>query len=177
MVGSDLFRLVLMALVGVWHDSAVGVYVIAFGMSLGMVFFNPAAGSVLPALIRKDTLVAANSGIWTAAVLSQVVLAPLAGLLVSAIGYGAAFGVNAVSYAVIAAVLRGLHVGAPAEQIPRRQLLTEARDGISVLVNHRLSGPWASARCWRHCRPAPPAPCWSCWPRSASGSPTPATAS
>jgi hypothetical protein len=28
------------------------------------VFFNPAASSVLPALVREDELVAANSGIW-----------------------------------------------------------------------------------------------------------------
>jgi hypothetical protein len=45
------------------------------------VFFNPAAGSLLPALVGDDDLVAANSGIWSAAVLSQVLLAPVAGLL------------------------------------------------------------------------------------------------
>lgn len=54
---------------GVARRAAV-VYVVAFAMSLAGVFFNPAASSVLPALVPKPALVAANTGIWTAAVLS-----------------------------------------------------------------------------------------------------------
>jgi hypothetical protein len=50
------------------------------------VFLNPAAQSVVPAVVRERELVAANSGLWTAAVISQIVLAPLAGLVVSAFG-------------------------------------------------------------------------------------------
>ncbi|GAB3662708.1 MFS transporter [Nocardioides korecus] len=138
MVGSDLFRLVLAIVLAVWHDAPVGVYAVAFGMSLGAVFFNPAASSVLPALMKKDALVAANSGIWTAAVLSQVVLAPLAGLLVVALGYGPAFAVNALSYAISAVVLRGLRVPGPPGHVQRRRLLAEAREGVAVLVRHRL---------------------------------------
>ena len=138
MVGSDLFRLVLAVVLAVWHDDPVGVYAVAFGMSVGAVFFNPAASSVLPALVKKDALVAANSGIWTAAVLSQVVLAPLAGLLVVALGYGPAFAVNALSYAISAVVLRGLRVPGPLGPVQRRRFLAEAREGVAVLVRHRL---------------------------------------
>ena len=138
MVGSDLFRLVLAVVLAVWHDAPVGVYTVAFGMSVGAVFFNPAASSVLPALVREDALVAANSGIWTAAVLSQIVLAPLAGLLVVSLGYGPAFAINAVSYAISAALLRGLKVPGNPEKVHRRRLLAEAREGITVLVQHRL---------------------------------------
>ncbi|GAB3668689.1 MFS transporter [Nocardioides korecus] len=138
MVGSDLFRLVLAVVLAVWHDAPVGVYAVAFGMSVGAVFFNPAASSVLPALVKKDALVAANSGIWTAAVLSQVVLAPFAGLLVVALGYGPAFAVNALSYAISAVVLRGLRVPGPLGQVQRRRLLAEAREGVAVHVRHRL---------------------------------------
>ena len=138
MVGSDVFRLVLAVVLAVWHDAPVGVYAVAFGMSVGAVFFNPAASSVLPALVKKDALVAANSGIWTAAVLSQIVLAPLAGLLVVSLGYGPAFAINASSYAISALVLRGLRVPGHPEKVQRRRLLAEARDGVAVLVHHRL---------------------------------------
>jgi MFS family permease len=138
MVASDVFRLVLMVVLALWHDSAVGVYAIAFAMSIGMVFFNPAAGSLLPAIIARDRLVAANSGIWTAAVISQVALAPLAGLLVTTAGYAAAFAINAASYAVSALVLRGLRVPGQAEHIERRHLLAEAREGVGVLIAHPL---------------------------------------
>lgn len=138
MVGSDLFRSVLAVVLAVWHDAPVGVYTVAFGMSIGAVFFNPAASSVLPALVKKDALVAANSGIWTAAVLSQIVLAPLAGLLTVSLGYGPAFAINAVSYASSAVLLRGLRVPGRPEKVQRRRLLAEAREGVAALVHHRL---------------------------------------
>ena len=138
MVGSDLFRLVLAVVLVVWHDAPVVVYAVAFGMSVGAAFFNPAASSVLPALVRKDALVAANSGIWTTAVLSQIVLAPIAGLLVVSLGYGPAFAANAASYAISALVLRDLRVPTNASPVERRRLLAEAREGVRVLIGHRL---------------------------------------
>lgn len=138
MVGSDVFRAVLAAGLATWHDSPFGVYLIAFGMSVGAVFFNPAASSLLPALVRDDELVAANSGIWTAAVLSQIVLAPVAGFLVVAVGYGPAFAVNASSFAVSALVLRGLRAPARRSSLPRSRLLAEAGEGVRVLLGHPL---------------------------------------
>lgn len=139
MIGSDLFRLVLAIVLAAWHDAPAGVYAIAFGMSIGTVFFNPAASSVLPALVTKDALVAANTGIWTAAVLSQIVLAPLAGLLVVTVDYGPAFVINAVSYAVSAALLRKLRApGTPQQGQRRRRLWAEASDGVAVLAQQRV---------------------------------------
>lgn len=138
MIGSDLVRMVLAVLLAVWHDSPGGVYLVAFAMSVGAVFFNPAASSVLPALVPGDELVAGNSGIWTAAVLSQVVLAPVAGLLVVSVGYAPAFALNAASYAVSAWVLRGLHVPRASDRLPRRRLLVEAHEGVRVLAGHRV---------------------------------------
>ena len=105
---------------------------------MGAVFFTPAASSVLPALVSRDELVAANTGIWTAAVVSQIALAPLAGILVTIAGYGTAFALNAGSYAVSAAVLAGLRVPGPAEQVVRWRLLAEAREGVAVLLGDRL---------------------------------------
>lgn len=136
--GSDLFRLVLALVLVAWHEDPAGVYAVAFAMSVGGVFFNPAASSVLPALVRKDSLVAANSGIWTAAVLSQIVLAPMAGLLVVGIGYGPAFAINAASYAMSALILRDLRVPGVLPQLQRNRLWTDAREGITVLVRLRL---------------------------------------
>lgn len=138
MVAADVVRLVLMVLLALWPDSPSGVYAIAFGMSVGTVFFNPAAGSVLPAIVARDRLVAANSGIWTAAVASQIALAPLAGLLVTTVGYQAAFLVNAVSYAISAVVLHGLRVAGEGQPVQRRHVFAEAREGIRVLAGHRL---------------------------------------
>ena len=147
MVGSDLLRLVLAGVLAVWHESAIGVYAVAFGMSVGAVFFNPSAGSVLPALVRRDALVAANTGLWTAAVLSQVLLAPLAGLVVTAFGYGPAFSLNAASYAVSALVLRGLRVPGTPAPVRSTRLWSEARDGSESWWSTGCCGHWASDSC------------------------------
>ena len=108
MLSADVVRPELALVLVVFHGQIVVVYLVAFGLSAGSVFFNPAAASLLPTLVGDDELIAANSGIWSAAVLSQVVLAPLAGLVASTAGFGWAFGLNAVSFAVSALLLRGL---------------------------------------------------------------------
>jgi len=108
MVAADLARMALAAILAAWHGDVAVVYAVSFGLSAGAVFFNPASGSLLPALVKDDDLVAANSGIWSAAVLSQVLLAPLAGLLTQTAGYGWAFAANAASFAISALLLSGL---------------------------------------------------------------------
>jgi len=138
MVAADLGRAALVALLVVTQDSLLLVFVVAAGTSAGTVFFNPAAGSVLPALVRRDHLVAANSGIWTAAVLSQIALAPLAGLVVVTAGFGWGFALNAASFVVSALLLRGLHVVAEPAPLQRRTLVHDALEGARVLVADRL---------------------------------------
>jgi hypothetical protein len=70
MIAADIARLVLAGVLAVWHQDLAVVNAVAFDLSAGSVFFNPAAGSLLPTLVEEDELVAANSGIWSAAVLS-----------------------------------------------------------------------------------------------------------
>src|SRR3546814_13424749 len=71
MIGADVFRAAV-ALVLVAQAGSVGVaYAVAFGLSAGAVMFNPAAGSLLPDIVRDDEVVAANSAMWTAAVHGQ----------------------------------------------------------------------------------------------------------
>lgn len=108
MVGADLFRVLLAAVLAIWHDDVAVAYAVAFGLSAGQVFFSPAAQSLLPAVVADDELVTANSGIWTAAVTAQVLMAPVAAVLAVRVGFGAGFALNAASFALSALVLRGL---------------------------------------------------------------------
>jgi len=94
------------------------VYAMAAGMSAASVFFNPAAGAVLPDLVRRNQLVAANSGIWTTAVLSQIVLAPITGLVITATSAIVPFWVNAGSYVISALLLIGLPWSARSARAP-----------------------------------------------------------
>ena len=70
MLGADLARLCLAGLLALWHSDILVVYAVAVGLSAAGAFFNPAANSLLPALADDDELVAANSGLWSAAVLA-----------------------------------------------------------------------------------------------------------
>jgi predicted MFS family arabinose efflux permease len=139
MVAADLARMVLAAVLPLVAGSVPGIYAVAFAMSAASAFFNPAAGAVLPALVAEKELIAANSGIWTAAVLSQIVLAPVAGAVVALLGYGPAFWVNAASFASSAMVLARLSLARPpAAGASRIRWWQQAREGIAVLAAHRV---------------------------------------
>jgi len=138
MIAADLLRAVLAASLVVVGDSVVAVYIVAFFLSVGAVFFNPAANSTLPSLVTERELVAANSGIWTAAVLSQVALAPLAGLLYATAGAGPAFAVNALSFLLSAAVLAGLRLPTGPAATTRLGYFADAMAGVKLLATDRL---------------------------------------
>jgi len=133
MVTADLVRVVLAAVLAVWHDHPAIAYAVAFGLSAGQVFFSPAAQSLLPSVVDDDELVAANSGLWTAAVTAQIAVAPVAALLAVNVGFGGAFAVNAVSFAVSAAVLHGLREPSRAAPVKVTSPFAHARDGLRAL--------------------------------------------
>ena len=134
MVAADLLRLALAAALAVWHGDLAVVYSLAFGLSAGAVFFNPAAGSLLPTLVDDEELVAANSAIWSAGVLIQVAFAPVAGLLATAAGFGWEFAANAASFGLSALLLWGLRPGEAARPVPTTSIWGQARAGWVLLV-------------------------------------------
>ncbi len=111
MIAADLARAACAAVLVIWSGSLVVAYGVAFGLSLGAIAFNPAASSLLPEVVEDDDLVTANSALWTVAVVAQIVIAPTAGALIGAFGVRVAFGVNAASFLLSAALLRGLRSG------------------------------------------------------------------
>ncbi|HVL27498.1 MAG TPA: MFS transporter, partial [Acidimicrobiales bacterium] len=106
MMAADLGRAAVALLLAAAGDNMAVIYASAFAFSVGTVFFNPAAASLLPSIVPREQLVAANSALWSAAVVSQIALAPLAGALVAFAGPRAAFAVNAATFVVSAALLR-----------------------------------------------------------------------
>ncbi|MBW3638596.1 MAG: MFS transporter [Actinobacteria bacterium] len=133
MVAADVVRVVLAGVLAIWHDSALLAYAVAFGLSAGQVFFSPAAQSLLPSVVDEDELVAANSGIWTAAVTAQILVAPLAALVAVNVGFGPAFALNAFSFALSGCVLRGLREPARPKPVSVASPFAHAREGLSAL--------------------------------------------
>jgi len=138
MIAADLLRAALATALIFLGGNVVAVFAIAFGLSVEAVLFNPAASSVLPALVTDRELVAANSGIWTAAVLSQIAFAPVAGILYATLGAGPAFGINAASFLVSAAVLTGLRLPAAPASTQHHGFFADAMAGIRLLAGDRL---------------------------------------
>jgi predicted MFS family arabinose efflux permease len=138
LIAADLWRMALAGLLPLVDQHLAAVYALAFGLAAGGVFFNPAASSVLPSLVDDDELVAANSGLWSAAVISQIALAPVAGALVAAVGVGAAFLVNAASFGVSALLLVGLRLPGRPTSTAAGSWLGGVGEGARLLVADRL---------------------------------------
>ncbi|GAC1608269.1 MAG: MFS transporter [Mycobacteriales bacterium] len=135
MVTADAVRVLLAGSLAVWHGTPAVAYVVAFGLAAGQSFFGPASQSLLPSLVRDDELLAANSGIWTAAVTAQVLVAPLAALVAVTSGFGWAFTVNAVSFAFSAVVLAGLPEPERAAPVLVSNSFAHVRGSLSTLAS------------------------------------------
>jgi len=137
MVLADVGRAGIAVILAVSHTHLAVVYAAAFGLSALSVFFNPAASSVLPTLVAEGEVVGANAAIWSAAVLSQIVLAPAAGALVAFAGVGPAFAVNAASYLASAALLWRLVVP-PRATTPVARRYDLVVEGLRTIRRSRL---------------------------------------
>ena len=135
MVVSDLGRGLLALSLVVVHDQLWAVYAIAFGLAALSTFFTPAAVSVVPSLVeREEDLVGANAVLTSSAILSQIVLAPVAGAVVAFAGPGPAFALNAISFFVSAALLARLPLSPAASATATgRRYLSDVREGLNLI--------------------------------------------
>ena len=148
LIGSDLFRAALVLSLlwpqGVWH-----AYVVAAGLAAGGVFFNPTVNAVIPVLTTPEQRLAANSVSWSTGRLVQILAASIAGAVIAVAGTGPAFAVNAITFALSAALIATLPIPAHAGQLgdgARRGLASffaDARAGLGyarrdVLVSRLL---------------------------------------
>ena len=145
MIAADLGRAAIAVALAAFGDTLAVIYAAAFGLSVGTVFFNPAAASLLPSIVDRDDVVEANSALWSAAVLSQIALAPLAGALVAFAGAGPACLVNAGSFVVSAALLRGMPVADHPAEAPRRRM-ADVAEGLRIIRGSRFLGTLAGVQ-------------------------------
>lgn len=129
MIVADVGRALIAILLAVFDDDLTAVYLAAFGLSAFGVFSAPAAASVLPSIVDETELVAANSAVWSAAVISQIALAPVAGGLVALAGPSPAFVLNAATFIVSACLLRGLPNVSAVTHVPRSHV-SDTREGL-----------------------------------------------
>lgn len=150
MIGADLGRAAVAGVLVAFGDHLGVVYAAAFAMSAMTTFFNPAASSLVPSLVDDGDVLGANSALWSAAVVSQIALAPLAGGLVALAGAEPAFALNSASFVVSALLLRGLALPgeeagtgaatAPSPPQAAARRLAQVREGLATVRHSRLLG-------------------------------------
>ncbi len=138
MVLADLWRMALAAMLPLASHHLAAIYAVAFGLSAGTVFFSPATAAAVPSIVSEDELIAANSALWSAAVVSQIALAPLAGALVAAWGAGPAFYFNAVTFGFSALTLARLRLPRPPLPVPAGSRAGRVVEGVRLLAGDRL---------------------------------------
>lgn len=99
---------------------AVGVLVIVHpvslvflaygGITVALAFFNPARSAALPSIVSNEELVAANSLSQITSTASIVIGGLIGGVIVAAVGATAAFGIDAVSFLAVSALVAVIHV-------------------------------------------------------------------
>ncbi|HET9675317.1 MAG TPA: MFS transporter [Gaiellaceae bacterium] len=141
---SDLVRALAAGVVGVlaisgdlqlWHVAAMSV---VFG--LGQAFAGPAFGSIVPQLVPDDLLVPANSALFTVNPLAMRFIGPaLGGFVIAAFGTGAAFLVDAASFAA-GAIAIAFVAARPAarllEEGDQRTVFEDIRESIRYVRAH-----------------------------------------
>ena len=115
------------------------VYIVAFLLGVLETLFDTAAQAILPNVVPRERLTAANGRLLAAEfTMNQFVGPPLGGFL-AAIGLGIAFGSMAAGYLAVALLIAGL-VGSfrPERTGPPTRIHEEIREGIAYLAQHRL---------------------------------------
>jgi DHA3 family macrolide efflux protein-like MFS transporter len=111
MLASDLLRgIVVLGFILVGSTSTLWLlYILAFVQSAVGTFFTPARGAILPRLVPRDGLLAANSLAQATRVVSSIIGSALAGLIVGVIGtFWPAFILDSLTFFVSFALISRL---------------------------------------------------------------------
>lgn len=143
-VVSDVVRAAATAAVGalaftgqleLWH-----IFVMAAIFGLGQAFAGPAFGSIVPQLVPPDLLVQANSALFTVNPLAFRLAGPaLGGAMIAAWGTGAAFLLDAASFALGAfaiALLAARPAARLLEEGESRTVLQDVRESFRFVRSH-----------------------------------------
>jgi DHA3 family macrolide efflux protein-like MFS transporter len=143
MVISDLIRgFLVLGLLLVRRPEDVWIfYLLGFLQAVVGTFFDPAKSAMIPTLVERDALLAANTLSQTTRVVTGVVGSALAGLLVGVAG-GAwpAFTLDALSFFISALFVSRIaaprQAGVPAGGI--KQTVSQLFEGLRFLSSHRM---------------------------------------
>ncbi len=153
MVTADLVRGVLLASVPLaWLLGVLTLgqlYVVAFAIGSLSVLFDVASLTVLPALVPRRQIAAANGRLEAARAVAQTSGPGLGGVLVQLLTAPVAVVIDAFSYLVSGVLLRGLPPVPPAGRpVEREPLVRQVTAGLAFCLRHRYIRPLALGAAW-----------------------------
>jgi MFS family permease len=140
LIAADLGRAGLLALIPLAYAldflSMGLLYVVAFAGGSLAIFFDVAYLSYLPALVKREQLVEANSKLEASNSAAQVVGPGLAGVLIGVFGAPFALVVDAISFVGSALLLRRIRTEEPVHEPegPRISIREEIQTGLRCVV-------------------------------------------
>ena len=153
LVVSDILRAAIVLILPIAAvTNIVLVYPLIFLVTTISVFFRPARVAILPQIVPEEDLLSANSALWVAETIADVLGYPLAGLFVFLLGTAVplAFWVDAATYLASAALIATIVVQArspsEADEAPREGFVAELAAGWhflrreTVLLANTLQG-------------------------------------
>lgn len=148
MVSCDLLNTLLLGsipLAGLLHILSVPqIFVVALLSASAFAWFDAADFGALPTLVGRERIIAANSAVWTASTLVDIVGPAVGGALAAFVGPAQTLSADALSYLVSAASLvlipRALNRLRQEEEAaqPVRHLLGGIREGIGFIWQQRV---------------------------------------
>jgi predicted MFS family arabinose efflux permease len=144
LIASDLVRCAAAAALAA-APGVAAAFVVAFVLAIATGLFSPTSSALVPRLVPQHDLTAANALQWSAGVALQLVLAPIAGLLIAVASPRVPFAVNAASFAASALILLRL-TRLPAlakQQLAHHQLAHQQKESRHPLTSLRVL--WRSA--------------------------------
>ncbi len=143
LVVADLFRGALvggLALVAAFSDVQMWMlWVLAFGLGVGEVFFDNCSQAILPSIVPENQLERANGYFYATEVATNTVIGMPLGSAFFAFAVWLPFGIDAASFvlaAVLAASLRGAF--RPSANPSTESIATDLRGGLRWLLDHSL---------------------------------------
>jgi hypothetical protein len=149
MITCDLVNMVLLGsipLASLWHVlTLVQIYTVALLSATAFVWFDAANFGAVPTLVGRGHLIAANSALWTASTMADIVGPALAGLCVVLVGPTLTISADATSYAfsalslaLIPRAFQHLRQDEGRAQSWSRRALTDIGEGLRFLWHHPL---------------------------------------
>lgn len=149
MVGVALLRTVVALLLGVGVATGMltlpVLYLAAFVLGVGETLFDTAAQSIMPSIVERDRLSAANGRLYAVEMIANQFVGPPLGGLLAAISIALAFAGSAACFlfaALALTLLRGdfrpVQAPLPPGVTRRPGMIAEIREGLRYLWRHRL---------------------------------------